>query len=187
MATGVLARFLFSAGKQATSTASARSVSSLPSCGNFLYLSSLLRHRPLASSIRSLYAARRGFVTCNSVNFARWTRFRPPQDPSPMFSDLPSKESILLPGCDFEHWLVVVEKPEGNPTRDEIIDSYIKLLARVVGSEEEARMRIYSVSTRCYYTFGAFVPEELSYKLKELDFQMPTRILKKKIMEGSLL
>lgn len=33
-------------------------------------------------------------------------------------------------------------------------------------SEEEARMKIYSVSTRHYYAFGALVSEELSYKLK---------------------
>lgn len=33
-------------------------------------------------------------------------------------------------------------------------------------SEEEARHKIYSVSTRCYYAFGALVSEELSYKLK---------------------
>lgn len=33
-------------------------------------------------------------------------------------------------------------------------------------SEEEARMKIYSVSTRCYYAFGALVSEELSYKIK---------------------
>lgn len=33
-------------------------------------------------------------------------------------------------------------------------------------SEEEARMKIYSVSTKHYYAFGALVNEELSYKLK---------------------
>ncbi|GMG98355.1 hypothetical protein Nepgr_000195 [Nepenthes gracilis] len=80
----------------------------------------------------------------------------------------PPKETILLDGCDFEHWLVVVEKPDPQLTRDEIIDSYIKTLAKVVGSEEEARMKIYSVSTRHYFAFGALVSEELSYKLKEL-------------------
>jgi hypothetical protein len=36
----------------------------------------------------------------------------------------------------------------------------------VYGSEEEARRKIYSVSTRCYYAFGALVPEEVSYKIK---------------------
>ncbi|CAM8959040.1 unnamed protein product [Rhodiola kirilowii] len=87
-------------------------------------------------------------------------------DPKPNWSNHPSKETILLDGCDFKHWLVVLEKPEGDPTRDEIIDSYIKTLAMVVGSEEEARMKIYSVSTRHYFAFGALVSEELSYKLK---------------------
>ncbi|CAK7327691.1 unnamed protein product [Dovyalis caffra] len=89
-------------------------------------------------------------------------------DPSPNWSNRPPKETILLDGCDFEHWLVVVDKPEGDPTRDEIIDSYIKTLAQIVGSEEEARKKIYSVSTRCYYAFGALVSEEVSYKIKEL-------------------
>ncbi|KAI6668197.1 hypothetical protein NL676_028550 [Syzygium grande] len=82
-------------------------------------------------------------------------------DPNPDWAERP-------PGCDLEHWLVVMEKPEGDPTRDDIIDSYIKTLAQVVGSEEEARMKIYSVSTRHYYAFGALVSEELSHKLKDL-------------------
>ncbi|CAL1403577.1 unnamed protein product [Linum trigynum] len=72
-------------------------------------------------------------------------------DPSPNWSNRPPKETILPDGCDFEHWLVVMEKPEGDPTRDDIIDSYIKTLAQVVGSEEDARMKIYSVSTRHYF------------------------------------
>jgi predicted RNA-binding protein with RPS1 domain len=48
----------------------------------------------------------------------------------------------------YENWLVVMEKSEGNLTRDEIIDGYIKTLAQVIGSEEEVRMKIYYVSTR---------------------------------------
>ncbi|CAH8391236.1 unnamed protein product [Eruca vesicaria subsp. sativa] len=55
-----------------------------------------------------------------------------------------------------------------NLTRDEIIDGYIKTLAQIVGSEEEARMKIYSVSHRCYFAFGALVSKDLSHKLKEL-------------------
>ncbi|XVF88036.1 hypothetical protein PTKIN_Ptkin19aG0017100 [Pterospermum kingtungense] len=89
-------------------------------------------------------------------------------DPNPNYSNRPPKETILLDGCDFEHWLVVMEPPKEDATRDDIIDSYIKTLAQVVGSEEEARMKIYSVSTRHYYAFGALVSEELSYKIKEL-------------------
>ncbi|XWS10080.1 hypothetical protein CRYUN_Cryun39dG0044900 [Craigia yunnanensis] len=89
-------------------------------------------------------------------------------DPNPNYSNRPPKETILLDGCDFEHWLIVVEPPKEDATRDDIIDSYIKTLAQVVGSEEEARMKIYSVSTRHYYAFGALVSEEVSYKIKEL-------------------
>ncbi|XP_010264603.1 PREDICTED: multiple organellar RNA editing factor 8, chloroplastic/mitochondrial-like [Nelumbo nucifera] len=83
-------------------------------------------------------------------------------------SNRPPKETILLDGCDFEHWLVVMEPPDPNITRDEIIDSYIKTLAQVLGSEDEARRKIYSVSTRHYFAFGCLVSEELSYKIKEL-------------------
>ncbi|RWW14526.1 hypothetical protein GW17_00021699 [Ensete ventricosum] len=54
-------------------------------------------------------------------------------DPSPNWSNRPPKETILLDGCDFEHWLVVVEPPDPSLTRDEIIDSYIKTLAQVLG------------------------------------------------------
>lgn len=48
------------------------------------------------------------------------------------------KEEILLNGCDFEHWLVLMQPSPGDPhnpstPRDEIIDSYIKTLAMVVG------------------------------------------------------
>ncbi|XP_077251141.1 uncharacterized protein LOC143890379 [Tasmannia lanceolata] len=89
-------------------------------------------------------------------------------DPSPNWSNRPPKETILLDGCDFEHWLVVMEPPDGNPTRDEIIDSYIKTLASVLGSEEEAKKSLYSVSTRHYFAFGCIVSEELSYKIKTL-------------------
>ncbi|KAF3453640.1 hypothetical protein FNV43_RR04081 [Rhamnella rubrinervis] len=94
-------------------------------------------------------------------------------DPKADMSNKPRREakvregSYLEPGCDFEHWFVFMEPPEGTPTRDEIIDSYIKTLASVVGSEEEARMKIYSVSTRYYYAFGALVSEELSEKISE--------------------
>ncbi|KAJ6298171.1 hypothetical protein OIU76_019332 [Salix suchowensis] len=142
-----------------------RSFTSLSSTSN-ASSSSLLRRflRPLSSatcinrsvsriSIRS-FSVRQ---TSSSLN-----------DPSPNWSNRPPKETILLDGCDFEHWLIVMDKPEGDPTRDEIIDSYIKTLAQVVGSEEEARSKIYSVSTRCYYAFGALVSEEVSYKIKEL-------------------
>ncbi|KAL5804693.1 hypothetical protein ACOSQ3_031493 [Xanthoceras sorbifolium] len=127
-------------------------------------LSLLRRLRPLAGAGASYFGRSlpdfRGLstrATSSSLN-----------DQNPNWSNRPPKETILLEGCDFEHWLVVMEPPPENTTRDEIIDSYIKTLAIVLGSEEEARMKIYSVSTRCYYAFGALVPEEVSLKIKEL-------------------
>ncbi|XP_071723657.1 multiple organellar RNA editing factor 8, chloroplastic/mitochondrial-like [Rutidosis leptorrhynchoides] len=119
--------------------------------------------RPLVASlgnISGVAASQRTFSTRQTTSSLN--------DPNPNWSNRPPKETILLDGCDFEHWLVVLEAPQPEATRDEIIDQYIKTLAKVVGSEEEARMKIYSVSTRCYFAFGALVSEELSYKLKEL-------------------
>uniref|UniRef100_A0A1J3ENP7 Uncharacterized protein, mitochondrial n=2 Tax=Noccaea caerulescens TaxID=107243 RepID=A0A1J3ENP7_NOCCA len=130
-----------------------------------LYTSSLLsRSRPLVAALSSV--VRGGLVSAKGLSTQATSSSV--NDPNPNWSNRPPKETILLDGCDFEHWLVVVEQPQGDPTRDEIIDNYIKTLAQIVGSEEEARMKIYSVSTRCYYAFGALVSEDLSHKLKEL-------------------
>ncbi|XP_022749324.1 multiple organellar RNA editing factor 8, chloroplastic/mitochondrial-like [Durio zibethinus] len=115
--------------------------------------SSFLLHESLSPAVK-FFSTR---ATRSSLN-----------DPNPNYSNRPPKETILLDGCDFEHWLVVMEPPKEDATRDDIISSYIKTLAQVVGSEEEARMKIYSVSTRHYYAFGALVSEEVSYKIKEL-------------------
>ncbi|CAL9782070.1 unnamed protein product [Musa acuminata subsp. burmannicoides] len=91
--------------------------------------------------------------------------YSPLNDPSPNWSNRAPKETILLDGCDYEHWLIVMEFPEDpKPSEDEMIGAYVKTLAAVVGSEEEAKMRIYSVSTTTYTGFGALISEELSYK-----------------------
>lgn len=49
-----------------------------------------------------------------------------------------------------------------------MIDAYVKTLAEVVGSEAEAKKKIYSVSTTTYTGFGALISEELSNKVKGL-------------------
>ncbi|PKA51707.1 Uncharacterized protein AXF42_Ash003074 [Apostasia shenzhenica] len=134
---------------------------------SFPRLSPVVSARPLVSvaeGLRIMVEARGASSRCFSTRSTTSSL----NDPSPNWSNRPPKETILLDGCDFEHWLVVVEKPDESLTRDEIIDSYIKTLAQVVGSEEEARMKIYSVSTKHYFAFGALVSEELSYKIKAL-------------------
>lgn len=95
--------------------------------------------------------------------------YSPLNDPSPNWSNRPPKETILLDGCDYEHWLIVMEFPnDQKPSEEEMIDAYVKTLANVVGSEEEAKKKIYSVCTTAYTGFGALISEELSYKVKGL-------------------
>ncbi|XP_052188455.1 multiple organellar RNA editing factor 3, mitochondrial [Diospyros lotus] len=95
--------------------------------------------------------------------------YSPLNDPSPNWSNRPPKETILLDGCDYEHWLIVMEFPtDPKPSEGEMIDAYVKTLAQVVGSEEEAKKKIYSVCTTTYTGFGALISEELSYKVKGL-------------------
>ncbi|PIN06099.1 hypothetical protein CDL12_21345 [Handroanthus impetiginosus] len=95
--------------------------------------------------------------------------YSPLNDPSPNWSNRPPKETILLDGCDYEHWLIVMEfNSDPKPTEEEMINTYVKTLASIVGSEEEAKKKIYSVCTTTYTGFGALISEELSYKVKGL-------------------
>lgn len=95
--------------------------------------------------------------------------YSPIKDSSPNWSNRPPKETILLDGCDYEHWLIVMEFPENpKPSEEEMVAAYVKTLAAVVGSEEEAKKKIYSVCTTTYTGFGALISEELSYKVKGL-------------------
>ncbi|XP_027119147.1 multiple organellar RNA editing factor 3, mitochondrial-like [Coffea arabica] len=95
--------------------------------------------------------------------------YSPLNDPSPNWSNRPPKETILLDGCDYEHWLIVMEFPnDPKPSDEEMVNTYVKTLASVVGSEEEAKKKIYSVCTTTYTGFGALISEELSYKVKGL-------------------
>ncbi|KAH7522048.1 hypothetical protein FEM48_Zijuj07G0096500 [Ziziphus jujuba var. spinosa] len=51
------------------------------------------------------------------------------------FSDRPPTEMApLFPGCDYQHWLIVMDKPGGEgATKDQMIKCYIETLAKVVG------------------------------------------------------
>ncbi|KAK9287750.1 hypothetical protein L1049_017032 [Liquidambar formosana] len=86
------------------------------------------------------------------------------------FSDRPPTEMApLFPGCDYEHWLIVMDKPGGEgATKQQMIDCYIETLAKVVGSVEEAKKKIYNVSCERYFGFGCEIDEETSNKLEGL-------------------
>ncbi|XP_010428140.1 PREDICTED: multiple organellar RNA editing factor 7, mitochondrial isoform X1 [Camelina sativa] len=74
----------------------------------------------------------------------------------------------LVEGCDYKHWLVLMKPPNGYPPRDHIVQGFVKTLAMALGSEEEAKKSIYSVSTKYYYAFGCRVHEPLTYKIRSL-------------------
>ncbi|KAG2581474.1 multiple organellar RNA editing factor 9, chloroplastic-like [Panicum virgatum] len=79
------------------------------------------------------------------------------------------RETILLPGCDYNHWLIVMEFPKDPaPTREQMIDTYLNTLAAVLGSMEEAKKNMYAFSTTTYTGFQCTVDEETSEKFKGL-------------------
>lgn len=53
------------------------------------------------------------------------------------------RETIMLPGCDYNHWLIVMEFPKDPaPTREQMIETYLNTLATVLG--------------RCFFTYLCF-------------------------------
>lgn len=79
--------------------------------------------------------------------------YSPLNDPSPNWSNRPPKETILLDGCDYEHWLIVMEFPnDPKPSEEEMVNSYVKTLAEVVG-----RYQFISVFNIKFQNFEFFV------------------------------
>ncbi|KAF5728351.1 DAG protein chloroplastic-like isoform X1 [Tripterygium wilfordii] len=79
------------------------------------------------------------------------------------------RETIMLPGCDYNHWLIVMEFPKDPaPTREQMIETYLNTLATVLGSMEEAKKNMYAFSTTTYTGFQCTVDEETSEKFKGL-------------------
>lgn len=79
------------------------------------------------------------------------------------------RETIMLPGCDYNHWLIVMEFPKDPaPSREQMIETYLSTLATVLGSMEEAKKNMYAFSTTTYTGFQCTVDEETSEKFKGL-------------------
>ncbi|XP_044980521.1 DAG protein, chloroplastic [Hordeum vulgare subsp. vulgare] len=77
-------------------------------------------------------------------------------------------DEILFEGCDYNHWLITMEFPDPKPSREEMIETYLQTLAKVVGSYEEAKKRMYALSTTTYVGFQAVMTEEMSEKFRGL-------------------
>jgi len=47
----------------------------------------------------------------------------------------------LFPGCDYEHWLIVMDKPGGEgASKQQMIDCYVQTLAKVLGRYSFTKM-----------------------------------------------
>ncbi|KAJ1398951.1 multiple organellar RNA editing factor 2, chloroplastic [Sesbania bispinosa] len=145
-----------------TTTALSKPPSSLPA-RRFLF--------PISQAISPPFsnAARFGGIRCR-VNRAGDSAYSPLNSGSSSFSDRPPTEMApLFPGCDYNHWLIVMDKPGGEgATKQQMIDCYVQTLAKVLGSEEEAKKKIYNVSCDRYFGFGCEIDEETSNKLEGL-------------------
>ncbi|KAI3990897.1 hypothetical protein MKX01_026081 [Papaver californicum] len=78
-------------------------------------------------------------------------------------------DTILFEGCDYMHWLITMDFPKDPaPSAEEMVETYVQTLAKVVGSVEEAKKRMYACSTTTYQGFQAVMTEEMSEKFRGL-------------------
>ncbi|KAI5018132.1 hypothetical protein ZWY2020_043020 [Hordeum vulgare] len=98
---------------------------------------------------------------------ASYSPLRPGQDGD----RVPTETAPLFPRCDYEHWLIFMDKPNSKggdgATKQQMIDCYSHTLTTVVGRcSVEAKKRMYNVSRECYFGFGCEIDEETSNKLE---------------------
>eukprot|EP00252_Welwitschia_mirabilis_P007763 TRINITY_DN19442_c0_g1_i1.p1 TRINITY_DN19442_c0_g1~~TRINITY_DN19442_c0_g1_i1.p1 ORF type:complete len:284 (+),score=31.78 TRINITY_DN19442_c0_g1_i1:157-1008(+) len=101
---------------------------------------------------------------CDSFGHNKVSAFERPCLP-PCLSQVRYRSWTELKDC--KHWLITLKFPEPKPTRQEMIETYVKTLANVLGREEEAKRKIYALSTTVYTGFQCNIDEATSEKLKE--------------------
>ncbi|XP_039047109.1 multiple organellar RNA editing factor 1, mitochondrial-like [Hibiscus syriacus] len=81
-----------------------------------------------------------------------------------------TEDTVLFEGCDYKHWLIVVDFPKDNkPPPEEMVRSYEKICAQGLGiSVDEAKKRIYACSTSTYEGFQVLMSEEESEKFNDV-------------------
>ncbi|GAA0175076.1 hypothetical protein LIER_28329 [Lithospermum erythrorhizon] len=78
-------------------------------------------------------------------------------------------DTILFPGCDYNHWLIVIDFPKDNMlSSHQMVQFYEETATKVFGSLEEAKKKIYACSTTTYKGFQVECSEETSEKFKDL-------------------
>ncbi|ESW20532.1 hypothetical protein PHAVU_006G217000 [Phaseolus vulgaris] len=79
-------------------------------------------------------------------------------------------DTILFEGCDYNHWLFVMDFPRDNkPSPEDMVRAYEETCAKGLNiSVEEAKKKIYACSTTTYTGFQAVMTEEESKKFEGL-------------------
>ncbi|MCD9639134.1 Multiple organellar RNA editing factor 2, chloroplastic [Datura stramonium] len=154
-------RFLSSASSSAPSITQQPS---LPAIGSSPQPSFILSHSLLPTNPNGIKP-----FSLNSVRFRVNRSGSSPYTPGTGGDRAPTEMAPLFPGCDYEHWLIVMDKPGGEGAhKQQMIDCYVQTLAKVLGSEEEAKKKIYNVSCERYFGFGCEVDEETANKMEGL-------------------
>ncbi|XP_071688907.1 LOW QUALITY PROTEIN: multiple organellar RNA editing factor 1, mitochondrial-like [Rutidosis leptorrhynchoides] len=84
-----------------------------------------------------------------------------------MDGDHISPDAILFEGCDYKHWLITMDfLKDPKPSPEEMVETYVQTAAKVLGSVEEAKKKIYACSTTTYNRFQIEVSEEVSEQFK---------------------
>ncbi|XP_050377493.1 multiple organellar RNA editing factor 1, mitochondrial-like isoform X2 [Argentina anserina] len=75
-------------------------------------------------------------------------------------------DTILFEGCDYNHWLIVMDFPKDNkPPPEDMIRTYEETCAKGLNmSVDEAKKKIYACSTTTYTGFQVLMTEEESEK-----------------------
>ncbi|XP_028753248.1 multiple organellar RNA editing factor 1, mitochondrial-like [Neltuma alba] len=92
------------------------------------------------------------------------------RSPSVNNSDEIGPDTILFEGCDYNHWLIVMDFPKDNkPTPQQMVETYEQTCAKGLNiSVEEAKKKIYACSTTTYTGFQVVMTEEESEKFNGL-------------------
>ncbi|KAL0013183.1 hypothetical protein SO802_000252 [Lithocarpus litseifolius] len=79
-------------------------------------------------------------------------------------------DTILFEGCDYNHWLIVMDfGKENRPSPEEMVRAYEETCAKGLNiSVEEAKTKIYACSTTTYVGFQVLMTEEESKKFEAL-------------------
>ncbi|KAH1237696.1 Multiple organellar RNA editing factor 1, mitochondrial [Glycine max] len=79
-------------------------------------------------------------------------------------------DTILFEGCDYNHWLIVMEFKDNNkPSPEDMVRVYEETCAKGLNiSLEEAKKKMYACSTTTYIGFQAVMTEEESKKFEGL-------------------